>query len=248
MVRVSGLLQNGFHWRGAPPQITEGRAKVIGAMWGGRGQLVKGDIVVDLLMFTHSVSEPPLDEMSIKGVQVGGEYFDIHSHTFMTEDALWLHETGWFDWTREERSNLWDQLGGERNYNSERSRPVPDETLRRLGFRPVIRLGGPVAEKMATARPATTGVAFWLDRAQKVFTQFGSKRNSQDTQTRLVNEMADIKSGLLGLEVLEPGSEAAKGQIDTMLNAMMRASFPDQPGRPAPGTGGSPTRKKIVRR
>ena len=101
------------------------REKVSGRMWGGQALILLGEHRINLQLWHHGGDEeteerlaPHLTIRSVNG-------YDAYWHCLISEDAIWLHEVGWFG-----DSVLEKQIrGGNPNFH-----PRSVENPEQLGF------------------------------------------------------------------------------------------------------------------
>jgi hypothetical protein len=116
------------------------RQKSHGCMWGGEASLELNGVVFHFQLWHHGgdtlTKEQAEQEISLKGVKMDGAYYDAYWHTFMTEDAIWLHKEGWFGCNKELENNRVVRM--RRNYNFDRNEEADEGELTRLGFVKVV--------------------------------------------------------------------------------------------------------------
>jgi hypothetical protein len=108
-------------------KIHPSREKVSGRMWGGSGFIIIGEHRIDVELWHHGsnneTTESLLPYLTVRSV----DGYDSYWHCLISENAIWLHEIGWFG-----DSELEKQIpGGNPNF---KSRSLSEEKAKELGF------------------------------------------------------------------------------------------------------------------
>ena len=117
------------------------RPKTSGYMWGGDAVVILNGITFYFEMWYHGgdtiTEEEARGEIALKGIRYKGKFYDTYWHTFMTEDEIWLHPTGWFNDRKLDASPL---IEGRANYNFQRDvmNAETRKTLAELGFTRIV--------------------------------------------------------------------------------------------------------------
>jgi hypothetical protein len=124
------------------PRISQDRPKVIGCMWDGTCSLELGKLKFVFRLWHHGDTietvESLLPEFRLKGLKIDDKCYDISWCTLITNEAIWLHNKGWFRNIELSKHELVKRQG---NINFNRPVYTKDEQkqLRALGFKRIVK-------------------------------------------------------------------------------------------------------------
>lgn len=83
-----------------PLQYSHSTPKASGYMYVGQARLSYRTMLFDFFLWHHAGDEVTQEEVereiSLKRIFFEGRWYDVHWHTIMSEDEIYLHREGWF--------------------------------------------------------------------------------------------------------------------------------------------------------